>query len=364
MVEDKLYRRDGISRPVPFLKQPEPKQRDAWRGIFKSILQDFDGDREAHHILGAHLTFRYKQVPSCPIGFSELVNWRPDCIITFIDDAYPVRERVHAGGYKAFTLSELITWRAEETLVGDLLARAIDKENPPPNYVVAIQHPADMVARLIRGDPARVYLSHPISDIRDDATHRRTIDDFRKRVRALSNLAVFEPLAIDEMPPIQRAASSPAGAFAFDSMDAAHRWPVLDQPLTLADDSDISFPLQVPREEISAASRGIEAQVRTRDYRLVEQAECLLIYRPTMGQTGESGRAGTGVTAELRRAEHDGKRIITFVKKGEDPLIRSPFGLDRSDDPDIVYEETEDALWEKLSELRSSGRADWKHFLR
>jgi hypothetical protein len=69
-----------------------------------------------------HLVYHDTKISYCILSFRDLVDWRPDYIITFIDDAYCMRQRIHNGGYKIFDLIELITWRTEEILIGDLLA--------------------------------------------------------------------------------------------------------------------------------------------------------------------------------------------------------------------------------------------------
>jgi hypothetical protein len=298
------------------------------------------------------------------VSFRALIDWRPDIIITFIDDAYLVRQRVHDGLYTSFTLRELTTWRAEELLAADLLARLVDADEPPPNYVVAVQHSASMLARLLfEPQVAPVYLSHPISEIRNDESAREAIDTFRRTLRGYDKLAVFEPLTIDERPPLL------AGSLvtSYDPRNPVHRWPILDATDALSADEDLRarYPLALPKAELLEATDALNEQIPSRDLRLCDQAGALIIYRPTMG--GVRGLSG-GVRAERDQIRGDGRRprrIIWYVKKGEDQLPDELFKRPPKpgEDPDFVYEETEERLWEIVRALHESYRPEWQHFL-
>jgi hypothetical protein len=358
-----LYRRD----PITFLQQPEEAQKRRWRETFAQLRHRFDGAEKEHHFLGVHLTYRFEQTPSCVVSFADLADWRPNCIVTLIDDAYCVRQRIHNGGYTSFTLAELILWRAEEVLIGDLLARVINPKDPPPNYVVSVKHPADMLARLLlrRQQTARVYLSHDISDARKEERHRRAIDRFRTQLRKKDNCAVFEPLTIDELPPILGipATFHPGASRRYDPYDIRHRWPTLDPSRVLAPDDDLRahYPLQIPCRELSDVRLAINAQVERRDIRLVNQSHYLLVYRPTLTR---DAKLGSGVLAEVRHARDTGCPIIWYFKKG-DPIPTSPFVPKSSaDNPNFIHEATETKLWEKLETLHESLDPTRDHFLR
>ena len=240
VIEDLLY---PSGSPIAFLRQSQRNQQVQWREKFARILAEFDHAQTEHHFLGLHFTFRYEQIPLCPADFGMLIDWRPDCIVTFIDDAYCVRQRIHAGGYKSFTLMELVQWRAEEALVGDLLARIVNLRSPIPNYIVSVKHPAEMLARLLlKPDTARVYMSYSISETRNHDSRRNVIDAFRRAMHAQENCAAFDPLTIDELPPVR--ALSAEGAldpFQYSAVDIGIRWPALDPSNALGAD-DLSYP--------------------------------------------------------------------------------------------------------------------------
>src|SRR5438046_1432050 len=83
------------SNPISFFKRTESDQKGRWRKAFWSVTEQFEHAQTEHHFLGLHLTYRYNQIPSCIVDFKLLTDWKPDCIVTFIDDAYPTRQRIH-----------------------------------------------------------------------------------------------------------------------------------------------------------------------------------------------------------------------------------------------------------------------------
>lgn len=259
--------------PNTFLRSSEHSQKERWKEGFDEILPRFAHQEDKHQFLGVHLTLRYRGMPTCPVSFLDLVAWRPDIIITFVDDLYSVRQRIHMHGHPIFTLPELLLWRAEEILLADLLARVVDLKEPPPNYVVAVKHPAETLARLIieHDTVARVYISHRITETRDLPGRRRVIDTFRKKIRQHKNLVVFEPLTIDELPPAkrwvpdprepkkkmkvskkQKAPSKVASALlllrkrTYDRANPDHRWPNLDPTVLLEYDPQDTLPTTFP----------------------------------------------------------------------------------------------------------------------
>lgn len=353
--------------PIWFLKQPHQRQTQRWRETFLDLCQRFDHAQTDHHFLGVHLTYRYEQIPTSTADLKLLADWKPDCIVTLIDDAYCMRQRIHDGGYTSFTLNELLLWRAEEVLLGDVLARTTNPEKPPPNFVVSVKHPAAMLARLLfkLDDIVRLYLSYNISSTRGQEVTRKTTDTFRQRMHDQVNCAAFDPLTIDELPPVLRIPQEydSAATFAYDATIAEQRWPILnpDGALSADDDLTVRYPLPIPFRELKDSQSAIDAQVKTRDIRMVDQAHYLVVYRPTL--SGEP-KLSSGVQGEVNHAAESGCPVIWYLKKGVDPLPGSPFvPKSPGDDPDFFYEPTEDRFWQRIASLRKDLSLGRDHFL-
>jgi hypothetical protein len=363
LLDQQLYGAD----PLTFLNLTPRGRKERWRIAFQQLRRQFEHAGNEHHMLGLHLIYRHNQIPHSSVEFSSLIDWKPDAIVTFIDDAYLIRERIHRGGYPSFSLNELLLWRAEEVLVGDLLARTIDPGDPPPNLVLSVKHPTNQLARFIadpRGTP-RIYTSYSITDTRGHADRRAVLDAFRMRLYQLTNVLAFDPLTIDELPPLflARDAQEGVATLEYDPREFGHRWPRCEWPagiVSLADDSDLAsdYPLRLPMAELRDVSTAMDAQVSDRDYRLVDQAHYLVVYRPTIAGTPILSQ---GVQAEVSHAQHTGCPVIWFIKEG-DPLPKSPFvPKNPKADPNFFHDKTEDRFWARLASLEP--RRDRDSFL-
>ncbi|GEM_PF-4322858 len=365
-LEDSLYRGQGAQG---FLGLPQAEQRKEWHEAFIQFEKQEKKEKPDHCFLGVHLVYHWGQIPSCAVNFRDIIRWRPDCIITLVDDAPCVRYRVHKGGYVSFALAELLTWRAEELMIGDLLARMACASSIP-NFLVAIKHRVSMLANLLASVDgtnlhrrvARLYTSYPITEPRKDAASRALLDAFRARIAALRNCAAFDPLTIDELPvttlkPVD-------GVINYDARDPNHRWPLSSIEQLLGPDDDIEYPIQLPAIEVEPfKSAGLSrkgdfsSQVLDRDLRLVDQSHCICAWRPTF----QSAHPSVGVLVELRHAQATGKRRIQYVKMGEDPLPNNP--LWSSGGPDDIYDESDDRLWTVLADVHSKAHSDYDAFL-
>lgn len=343
------------TNPTVFLRLPCKAQRQRWKETFRDIRTQFFQATPFHHFLGVHMTYRFMKVPICVTDFTQLIQWEPDCIITLIDDAFYVRQRIHNGGYESFKLDELFLWRMEEILCADLLARVFDP--PKPNFLFAIKHPVDTLVRLLLNfdESVRVYTSYQITETRQIPELRNEIDEFRRKIHDQEHLVVFDPLSIDELPPMILAsnAENKSGIFTFDPQNPAHRWPLsedvdlLDSGLDLKD----HLPLKIPTAELLDAKESAKIQIMNRDIRLIDQSHCLVVYRPTI--SGNS-KLSTGVQAELEHAAHTECRVIWYIKEGTDPLPESPFvPTNPGYDPDFIYNSSDEKFWERIAELPS-----------
>ena len=176
----------------------EFQARQIWREAFDAALRKLQADpSEAHQFLSLHATYYRAGIiyPRADLGVIR-DEFRPDMIITLIDDVYDVSSVIKARDTKdALRLREIATWRAVELLVGDYIAGPADIRN----FVVAVKHPISVVQRLIFGQEAkRVYCAFPISRTRAHADRRAEIDAFKTLLRA-TGATVFDPVTIDDL---------------------------------------------------------------------------------------------------------------------------------------------------------------------
>ena len=304
-------------------------QLDAWQRAGLAIAEEMEDLDPRHSLLATHLTYYTSGRQFSLIDIPTIRRWRPDCIITLVDDMLDIRAALARRDAEQHTnfqlrLREILAWRTAEIAMADLLARNLYERRKIPHYVVSVKHPAEMLYRLIfhrRRFPV-VYSSFPITAIRDDADRRAAVDAIRQELHR--RFIVFDPLTLDEGTPQvfdkARAACDDGANEIVITGDEA-RWP-LDNAGTLKDGLPLSFPMTLDPREALEVWDDMENQVRHRDLTMVEQAQCVAAYRITMG-----GRLSTGMYSELMYASHTAEpaRPVLMYADPEDNGLDHPF---------------------------------------
>ena len=304
-------------------------QLDAWQRAGLAIAEQMEDLDPRHSLLATHLTYYTSGRQFSLIDIPTIRRWRPDCIITLVDDMLDIRAALARRDAEQHTnfqlrLREILAWRTAEIAMADLLARNLYERRKIPHYVVSVKHPAEMLYRLIfhrRRFPA-VYSSFPITAIRDDVDRRATVDAIRQELHR--RFIVFDPLTLDEGTPqvfdkARAACSDGVHEIVITTEEA--RWP-LDNAGTLKDGLPSSFPMTLDPREALEVWDDMENQVRHRDLTMVEQAQCVAAYRITMG-----GRLSTGMYSELMYASHTAEpaRPVLMYADPEDNGLDHPF---------------------------------------
>ena len=302
--------------------QNETIQRDNWRCAFQRILAQIRGARHQDIYLAMHLAFYRDSNFFSPVDWQLLRRFRPDAVVTLIDDIYDVWKRIedrtasNPASASHFRLREIVAWRSAETLVADWLPLILRKPSLR-NFVVAAKHPSEMLYRLLY-EPAklRVYASFPISKTRDSRSKRAEIDSFRRVLHR--RFCVFDPLTIDEKI-LERLAKQQKRRRGIQ-VRISDRWAVgLRNQMCPVERR--FYPIVVPREEVQEVTAAIGHHISERDYRLIRQANCVAVYRPYYGKSLHEG-----VSAEIKYATHTFPipRFMVFPNRDGDPQ-RSPF---------------------------------------
>ena len=300
-------------------------QLDAWQRAGLAIAEQMEDLDPRHSLLSTHLTYYTSGRQFSLIDIPTIRRWRPDCIITLVDDMLDIRAALARRDAEQHTnfqlrLREILGWRSAEIAMADLLARNLYEQRTIPHYVVGVKHPAEMLYRLIfhrRRYPV-VYSSFPITAIRFDADRRARVDSIREELHR--RFIVFDPLTLDEGTPQvfdkARAACADDVAEITITGDEA-RWP-LDNAGTLKEGLPSAFPMTLDPREALEVWDDMENQVRHRDLTMVEQAQCVAAYRITMG-----GRLSTGMYSELMYASHTAepaRPVLMYADPGDGGL--------------------------------------------
>ena len=326
---------------------------DAITSTFKRITRDIEGqDNVSHVFLTMHLSyFKNSEFfpPLMPSLFAPMLDKMRGArmnIITLIDDVFTIREKLGRRDKDmhpdtVLRLREIMIWRSQEALCAEgirihmipVIETAADKQ--VQSYMVSVRHPHSTFENLIFNDrPRRAYLSYPISSTRALPDAVAESNGFRKDAHAIGSetgTAIFDPATIDELalkPALERSSD---GGDADVVLEESDRWQ-LGEIVPVA--AGPEWPVRIPRPEVAevlplaahgskrVAAGDIENQIRSRDYRLVEDANFIAAYRPMF-----SMKKSVGVDAEIKHAKEFGKKAIVYhPPSDQEDSAPGPFG--------------------------------------
>jgi len=315
-------------------------QESHWNQEVGKLLKIIAGDGNKNNFLSFHAVYRRYREYFSPISLDLLEEFKPDLMITFIDDVYDVAWRLKQdhGATKgdSFELGEIIEWRGIEVMVMDRLSSYLVKgPGKIPHYVVAIKHPAKMLAKLILFPKLmRLYTAYPITGLRgvkEEQENLEIIDEYRSYMH--ENYIAFDPNTIDEFwfdRLITRREKDVADGkdikgTPYDLDMEITRWPmrskILDLP-QLSDGVERPKKLLLEEKEVEDVAESAKQQIATRDYRLISQANAMTAFRPLF-----RGNASTGVIRELGYAKLAHTRAYQFweEKDGDGNPEHHPF---------------------------------------
>lgn len=328
---------------------------ESWGVFAKERKLSKRGSRGTHGILlSMHGVYLRGHYGTRSVLLPSLIakQFQPDIIITLIADAYNSwwTTEAFAEGDALLgrpTLEDLVIGRRQEILVGDLIAMAC-RPRPVRNLMLSASHPTECVIHCIdHPDPRVVYLSFPISEPRrmryrkepKSDTGMKEVSDFVRAAFAHqkkhTDLVVECPLMIDELP--LRELVMTGGEKVFDDeyysrcktmkkLDPTekeevphvyfprdeYRWPLEG----LCDLRDCIVPptgkeqLAFPVAQIVNAAGNIYTDVTLRDYRYVDQAECLAVFNPVFNSERD-GISGS-VQQEIDHAIKSDRRVFVY----------------------------------------------------
>lgn len=324
------------------------EQRERWLKGWGEAEKKFKAFGAGCEILSMHLSFAARNNIFCPADFATIAKWKPNLIITLIDDIYSVKRRIELN-YYTFSLAQLYGWRTAEQILADQIGILIGTLTGDPDetrrsaicesLLLAVKTPLLTTARLIaKGDCRRCYASYPISSTRGDIGRKEEINRFRKRIH--KTMPTFDPVTIEEKPLLNYYTLSRepigydplAGPPGHEEEEEYKRWdahlsqdgelaPMVWEPNVVKDASGIErpfFPVPIDRNEIEELQLPVEGEgyttvddhIEFRDIRLVAQSDLVVCYRPYM-----DGRITGGVNTELEYASMMGKEVVAFVGK-------------------------------------------------
>lgn len=336
-LEDEILNLTG-GNYIPFLDTFNAKsQLDQWTTAWEALQQKITESDADNVFVTLHATYFRQNRFFSALNFEKIEGFNPDVIVTLIDDIQDcwsrINEReIHQPQGTNLRLRDIILWRTVEIMAGDFLKRITNSRH----FVLAVKHPVEMARRLLfEGSTKRIYASFPISSTRSFPERRALIDEFR--IKLHEKYAVFDPLTIDERT-IRSAFERVKEGAPLISIEAEDRWPLTYpdgfSPLTPSD--DIIYPLEIPVDQVDEALIDIDKQIRSRDFRLIDQVNAVAAFRPSM-----NGHHSRGVSAELQYA---GQTVAIPIHMLWDSSEDGPFGDSPFSDGGVQHANLEDLL--------------------
>ncbi len=253
--------------------------------VFEEILSG--AEKVDDCIISTHGCFRWKSYLMPAFDVHYLNELRPDLYVTVIDSILNVSKRLEESpAWRGrLSLKDILIWRDEEVFVTKMMASYQRK----PHFVVAVGQPPRTIWNLMfRPKIPKVYLSFPITLMRDDPARVREVREFLGRLRM--SFEVFDPLAVE------------------------------DTELTygMAESARTSYDLAElePEFAIPAAERGeIEDQTVIRDYMLIDQSDMVVVYYPT-------DKTSPGVLCEIIYGSTNNKEVYAIFKERVSPFLK------------------------------------------
>ena len=238
-------------------------------------------------------------------------------VVVLIDDIYDVFRQLSTSeqlfqidnasdAYKKaisaiLNLHLALNWRSVEVFESSQLAQVLHCGAP---LILAVKQPLSVAHDMIQGKPL-AYVSHPITDVRDDQDFHKAVNDLATALAHSGLVAPLCPTAIDELRFVQQRE---------DHTDVF--LPTLDTRWPYGTTSDILFcppsdPNMNPIDPdggiaagdgerfvisglLEALKDAMSSQVNARDRELVEQASLIVVWRPYY-----RGNLSQGVAEEI-----------------------------------------------------------------
>ncbi len=258
--------------------------------VFEKILS-ITG-RNGNYIINTHACFRWKKYLTPAFDVYYLNQIDPDIYITIVDFIASTKARLDASRqWKGrLSLKELLIWRDEEIFITQTLAEYQRK----PFYIIGREQPPETLYKLMfRPEMKKIYLSFPITYMRENEEKMREVQEFRDRLR--ENFIVFDPMTIKDLDitiDMQKAIGEGKDAFTVET-DAG--------------------PAEFTVEEVKMVEKDLADQTVARDYKLINQSDYVVVYYPVK-------LPSPGVLNEMNYGFSNNKKVYAVY-----PFETSPF---------------------------------------
>jgi adenylate kinase len=298
-VGDMMYTEAPDIVPGKILDIPLKRLHLLRRSVFKDIIAK--AKSEPNLIVNTHATFRWRHGLFPAVDFDQMRQLNADMFICQIDGVAALHGRLLSEHTSVHTLKDLIVWREEEIISTEMLCKGINEKTPL--YCLArgaTEETAETFYRLLfEPKIKRVYISYPMTAVVGLEGVKKEIAAFRKTMK--QHFTCFDPGDLEE------------SFLPRQAIDAAEEGREFLEVST--GDSQIRLDL----DQIRQIERDIYSQTYARDFLLIDQAEMIISFIPTL----PDGRAAisSGVERELQHAHEAAKEVYVIWPAKQTPSV-------------------------------------------
>ena len=256
-------------------------------------------ENEGVHIISSPNYFEWRGSNLDGFRDEDLDKLSLDLIIIVTDDLTRIKERLFTDDQwkdQKYSYGSIAKWRRD--CIDNIWKYSYSKDPAIKTYLVAVEHDIDVVYDLIfNPEKQTAYLSYPITGVPPEI-----VAEERKLAKTLSSkFVVFDPLTIKDM-------------------QLVYKWKKIQDegtpPVTF--ECEIEYKegtkkFECNSHEIELAIKDIRHQIVDRDYKLIEQSDCVLVYHPREA-------VSVGVVCEMIHGKMGGQFVYAVY-----PFEPSPF---------------------------------------
>jgi adenylate kinase len=298
-VGDMMYAEAPDIRPGKILDIPMKRLNSLRRSVFKDIVAK--AETVSNLIVNTHATFRWRHGLFPAVDFDQMRQLNADMYINLIDGVTALHHRLEREHEIQHSLKDLIVWREEEIIGTEMLCRGIGEH--VPFYCLARGVEAETTKTfyeiIFEQHRKKAYLSFPMTHVAEMFGVRKSIDEFRVKVKEA--IVCFDPADLEET--YLPAKAHKAKENGLDHVEVE----LQSQNIRL----DLQQVLQIERD--------INSQIYARDFLLIDQSDMIISFIPTL----PDGRAAisSGVERELQHAHEAAKEVYVIWTSKQSPSV-------------------------------------------
>jgi len=269
------------------------------RSIFKDIIAK--ARKAPNLIVNTHATFRWRHGLFPAVDFDQMRQLDTDMYICLIDGVIALHARLIDEHSAEHSLKDLLVWREEEIIGTEMLCKGINEKIP--FYCLARGAGEETIETFYRlvfeGGCKKAYLSFPMTAVGDMGNVKSEIDKFRRLMKQI--FICFDPDDLEESYLPHKAAEAARRGVDFVEVTA------------------LGQTIRLDLREVQQIERDINSQIYTRDFMLIDQADMIISFIPTLSD----GRAAvsSGVERELQHAHEAAKEVYVIWMAKQAPSV-------------------------------------------